>query len=101
VNYFEFQKKFTTELSIINYFIKLRYKNGIVCPKYGAVSNVYHQHSRSKTAHCNNSKSEFSVFANTIFEKSDTDLRKWFYAINLVLISCKGISAITRSWSYV
>lgn len=94
MNYFEFQKKFDTELDVIKYFIKQRYPNGIYCPKCGATSNVYHRHTSPRMCHCNNCKSEFSIFANTIFEKSDTDLRKWFYAINLVLISRKGVSAM-------
>ena len=34
----------------------------------------------------------FSPFTNTIFEKSRTDLRKWFYAIPLLLNDKKGIS---------
>lgn len=94
MNYFEFQKKFDTELSVIKYFIQQRYPNGIYCPKCGATANVYHRHTSPRMCHCNNCKSEFSIFANTIFEKSDTDLRKWFYAINLVLISRKGVSAM-------
>jgi hypothetical protein len=32
------------------------------------------------------------MFSNTIFEKSTTDLRKWFYAVHLVLNAKKGIS---------
>jgi len=94
MNYFEFNKQFKNEIDVINYFIKIRYKNGIVCPKCGCVEKVYHRHTAPRMAHCNNCKSEFSIFAKTIFEKSDTDLRKWFYAINMVLISRKGISAL-------
>jgi transposase-like protein len=32
------------------------------------------------------------MFSNTIFKKSTTDLRKWFYAVHLVLNAKKGIS---------
>jgi len=39
-----------------------------------------------------NCRSTFSVFKNTIFEKSSVDLRKWAYAINLCLNAKKGIS---------
>lgn len=88
MNCFEFQKKFDTELSVIKCFIQQRYPNGMYYPKCEATTNnVYHRNTSPKMCHCNNCKSEFSILANTIFEKSDTDLRKWFYAINLVLIA--------------
>ena len=94
MNLFEFQKRFPTEKEAIEYFISIRYPQGIVCPKCDAKFNVYHRHTSPRMCHCNKCKSEFSIFAKTIFEKSDTDLRKWFYAINLTLISRKGISAM-------
>ncbi|MDR2426838.1 MAG: transposase [Endomicrobium sp.] len=59
MSYLEFNKKFPNELSVINYFIEIRYKNRIVCPKCG---DVYHQQTRPKVCHCNNCKSEFSIF---------------------------------------
>jgi len=94
MNYFEFNKQFPSEDKVIEYFISRRYPDGIYCPKCNSKEKVYHRHTSPRMCHCNNCKSEFSIFANTIFEKSETDLRKWFYAINLVLISRKGISAM-------
>lgn len=44
--------------------------------------------------YCNNCKSEFSAFKNTIFENTHLDLRMWLYAMNLVIVSRKGISAL-------
>ena len=95
MNYSEFNNQFKTENDVIEFFIKSRYKDGlIICPKCGKIEKVYHRHTHPKMCHCNNCNSEFSIFANTIFEKSETDLRKWFYAINLELVSRKGISAL-------
>lgn len=44
--------------------------------------------------YCNNCKSEFSALKGTIFENTHLDLRMWLYAMNLVLVSRKGISAL-------
>ena len=90
---FSFFEKFPTELSIIEYFIGIRYPNGATCPHCGAVKyKIYKEPKYPKIFNCKNCFNTFSVFKDTIFEKSDTDLRKWFYAIHLMLNSKKGIS---------
>lgn len=90
---FELLKKFPTESSIIEYFIKARYGETVICPHCGHVIEVKHRNDRPKLFNCRFCKNTFSVFKGTIFEKSDTDLRKWFYAIHLFLNDKKGISA--------
>jgi transposase-like protein len=47
-----------------------------------------------KVFHCKNCNNDFSPFKGTIFEKSTTELRKWFYAIHLFLHSRKGFPAL-------
>ena len=91
MNFFEFNKKFPTELACINYFIKVRYGEKVTCNHCKNVK-VYRTKNEPKKFDCPNCKNHFSVFKDTIFEKSDTDLRKWFYAIHLFLNSKKGIS---------
>ncbi|MDR2057409.1 MAG: IS1595 family transposase [Dysgonamonadaceae bacterium] len=44
--------------------------------------------------HCNNCSTELSVFQGTIFYNSQSNLRKWFFAINLILLAKKGIFAM-------
>lgn len=78
MNYFEFSKKFPDENSAIDFIVDTKYKDGYVCPKL----------------YCNNCKSEFSALKGTIFENTHLDLRMWLYAMNLVIISRKGISAL-------
>lgn len=93
MTFFEFQNRFPNEISIINYFADIRYKNGIKC-NHCSSDKVYHRTSEPKLFDCNSCGNSFSVFTGTIFEHSSTDLRKWFYAIHLFLNSKKGISGL-------
>lgn len=92
MNYKEFFKKFPTEKSMIDYFIKIRYPEGIKCNHCGS-DKVYHRSKEYKVFDCNGCNRSFSVFKNTIFEHTSTDLQKWFYTIHLFLNAKKGISA--------
>jgi transposase-like protein len=92
MNYKEFMKKFPDEKTIIDYFIKIRYPEGIKCPVCGN-EKVYQKKGRLKVFDCNFCGRSFSIFKDTIFEKTTTDLQKWFFAIHLVLNAKKGISA--------
>lgn len=91
MNFFEFNKKFPTELACIEYFIAIRYNNQIQCNHCNS-QNVTVRKNTPKKFQCNSCGKIFSVFKGTIFEHSPTDLRKWFYAIHLFLNSKKGIS---------
>ena len=90
---FELLKKFPTESSIIEHFIKIRYGETVICPHCCHMIKVKHRNDRPKLFNCHFCKNTFSIFKGTIFEKSDTDLQKWFYAIHLFLNDKKGISA--------
>lgn len=93
MNYKEFMEKFPDEKAIIDYFIKIRYPEGIRCP-YCKNETVYQKKNRLKVFDCNFCGRSFSIFKDTIFEKTTTDLQKWFFAINLFLNAKKGISAL-------
>jgi transposase-like protein len=92
MNYQEFLKKFPSEMSIIDYFIKIKYPQGVKC-NYCGSEKVYHRSKEYKVYDCNGCGKDFSVFKDTIFEHTSTDLQKWFYAIHLFLNAKKGISA--------
>jgi transposase-like protein len=91
MNFLEFNKKFPTELACINHFIQIRYSNKVQC-RHCKSGKVFHRQDAPKQFQCGECKNSFSIFKETIFEKSDTDLRKWMYAIHLFLNSKKGIS---------
>lgn len=95
MTYFEFTKRFPDENSAIDFIVATKYKAGYVCPKCGSIhKGIYHQKYNRRFLYCNNCKSEFSALKGTIFENTHLDLRMWLYAMNLVLVSRKGISAL-------
>lgn len=91
MNFFEFNKKFPTQIACINYFIKLYYSEGAKC-RHCQYGKVYHRLDYPKQFDCYHCHNSFSIFKGTILEKSRTDLRKWLYAIHLFLNGKKGIS---------
>lgn len=91
MTFLEFQDKFSTEVDIINYYIQIKYDGNLCCDHCGS-DKVYHRKDKLKVYQCKTCNNNFSIFKGTIFEKSSTSLRKWFYAIHLLLNSKKGIS---------
>lgn len=92
LTFIDFLKRFPTEIDIIIYWIKLRYEEtGLTCPHCGS-DKIYHRPKNPKLFQCSACKNHFSIFTGSIFEKSSTDLRKWFYAIRIFLNGKKGIS---------
>lgn len=95
MTYFEFIKRFPDENSAIDFIVATKYKDGYVCPKCGSIhKGIYHQKYNHRFMYCNNCKSEFSALKGTIFENTHLDLRMWLYAMNLIIVSRKGISAL-------
>jgi len=95
MTFLDFIIQFPTEKSIIDYFVEVRFPKQPYCIHCGSVK-VYRKNgnSQSRFFHCNDCSTEFSIFHGTIFYNSQTDLRKWFFAINTILLAKKGISAL-------
>ena len=91
---FDFYKRFPTEESAIDLLVKTKYADGYYCPKCGCVHKVYRQKYNPRYLYCNNCHTEFSALSGTIFENTHLDIRMWLYAINLVLVGRKGMSAL-------
>jgi transposase-like protein len=91
MTFIELMIKFPTEKDIINHYLKIRYGNQVACNHCGSIK-VYQRNDNLKLFDCNDCGNTFSPFKGTIFEKSSTDLRKWFFAIHLFLNGKKGIS---------
>jgi transposase-like protein len=91
MDFFEFLKKFPDERAVISHFIQIRYSGRVACHHCGSIK-VYQKNERPKVFHCADCLNTFSIFKDTIFENSSTDLCKWMYAIHLFLNGKKGIS---------
>ena len=92
MDYKEFLKKFPDEKAVIKYFIGIRYPENVKCPRCKS-EEVKIRKDNPKFYHCRLCNYSFSVFKDTIFEHTSTDLQKWFFAIHLFLNAKKGISA--------
>jgi len=89
----EFMAKFPTEKKVVEHYFTIRYPNGVEC-NHCKSPKVYKRKDNIKVLDCNDCDNTFSPFKDTIFEKSCTDLRKWFYAIHLFLNGKKGVSGL-------
>ena len=86
----------STDLFFEDYLTKSRFSNGEYCAKCSHIGKIYKIKSNSsyqmyKCPACNQ---RFSIITNTIFEKSNIGLSKWFLAYYLVIKSSKKISII-------
>ena len=95
MTYSEFIRRFTDENGAKEFIVSTKYNNGYICPKCGCMhKGIYHQKYNRRFLYCNNCKSEFSALRGTIFENTHLDLRMWLYAMNLIIVSHKSISAL-------
>jgi transposase len=88
----EFNKQFPDDNTCLDVLLKLRYPQGVFCPKCQKVTTHYRIANR-KVYSCEFCGSHVSPTANSIFHKSDTSLRSWFYAMYLMSSTRCGISA--------
>lgn len=76
----EIEEIFPTERTVVEHFVRRRYAGLMVCKHCGS-SKIYQRRDNMKVFDCNSCGNTFSPFTGTILEKSDTDLRKWVYAV--------------------
>lgn len=91
MTFLEFQHQFPNEKAVIDYYLNIRYPNGVTC-NHCKSNKVYQRHDTPKVFVCHGCHNSFSILKDTIFEHSSTDLTKWLYAVRLFLNSKKGIS---------
>lgn len=87
----EFTKQFPDNDSCLLYLFRALFPNPI-CPACKQAGK-YHQQADSSHFVCQCGGHQISPKKGTIFQKSDTDLYKWFYAMYLFSISKNGVAA--------
>lgn len=87
----QFSKLYPDDDACLEKLFRDRYPNPM-CPACGRAGNYYRVSKRAKYI-CACGKHEISPKAGTIFEKSATDLVKWFFAIYLFAQSRNGVAA--------
>src|SRR3974390_642349 len=85
-----FQNRFPNEQACWEYVVKIRWPEGCRCPKHPKAK--IHFKPSSQMFQCYECDWHTSATAGTIFHKSHTPLRKWFWAIFLMATSSKGVS---------
>jgi len=86
-------QQFPDDDTCLDYMFQKQYSDLKACPKCGVVSPKFYRVRNRKCYECNDCGYQLSPLANTIFHKSDTPLKKWFYAIYLFGVGKNGVSA--------
>jgi transposase-like protein len=88
----EFLDWFHSEQACRDYLERLRWADGLICPKCSEVSHVERM-SRGRLI-CRGCKHQTTVTAGTVFDKTRTELRVWFAAIWYITNQKHGVSAL-------
>jgi len=92
-----FQNHFNTEEACHGYLFKMKWPDGYICPKCDNNQPYIIKTRNLPLYECKCCRHQTTVLVGTIFEKTRTDLRKWFWAIYFVANDKRGISANTLS----
>lgn len=88
----QFLQKFPSDEVCLEHIKNLRFPNGIECVKCQKVTNHYKLKGRTAYS-CQNCGTHIYPLAGTIFDKTTTPLKLWFYAIFIMAHTRAGISA--------
>src|SRR3972149_6235311 len=88
----EFNEKYPTDDACLERIFKGRYPNGVFCQKCGKITKHYKK-TGIKFYACEFCGMGVAPTSGTIFHKSPTPLRSWFYAMFLMSQTRCGISA--------
>ena len=88
----EFQQAFSSEEACVEYLFQKRWPGGFRCPRCGY--DGYYFLKRRRLYQCRGCGYQASVTAGTIFHKTRTPLRYWFWMIFLMSRQKGGVSML-------
>ena len=91
----QFNELFPDDNACLDYMFKQAYGDMEACYNCGVIEPKYYRIRSKKVYSCKDCGNQISPLAGTIFHKSSTSLRDWFYAIYLFSVSKNGVSAVS------
>src|ERR1035437_8285507 len=89
----DFNELFFDNDACLDWLMEQRYPGSLAICSYCKVERKHHRVATKKAYSCDYCGTYISPMAGTIFEKSSTSLRLWFYAMYLMASTRCGISA--------
>lgn len=89
----QFNERFPTDDACLDYMFAQAYGSMPACLKCGVVDPRYYRVRGRKCFECKDCGYQLHPLAGTIFHKSSTSLRDWFYVIYLFSVAKNGVSA--------
>lgn len=89
----DFNNQFKDDDACLGWLMDQRHPKGVAPCSYCKVDRKHHRIASKKAYACDYCGTYISPMAGTIFEKSSTSLRLWFYAMYLMSATRCGISA--------
>lgn len=89
----QFNQQFPDDDTCLTYMFEQAYGKMPACPKCGVADPGYYRVKARKCFECKDCGNQIYPLAHTIFHKSSTSLRDWFYIIYLYSVAKNGVSA--------
>jgi transposase len=89
----QFNQRFPNDDACLNYVFLQRFGNMLACPKCGVTEPRYYRVRNRKCFECKDCGNQIHPLADTIFHKSETPLRSWFFVMYLFSVAKNGVSA--------
>ena len=97
ISVFELMEKFPTETIAREWFEEQRWGDKPVCPRCSSNQTHRMQRDNGEYIRCKECDKRFTVRVGTVMHRSHIDLRKWLFAMYLIVTARKGISSLQLS----